>query len=246
MLYGTVVGALFAVAAYAADAMLRMSKRSVRWAWLGALLLTFGFIGSASVHPAARLSLPMKSTSTTRPLVAPHSSGPLWRQASTAVTSTLDVAIAMPIRRAIAMAEHAVPARAMPWIAVGWLVAALALLALFLAVQLRFHRARRAWPSTHLHGVRVRVSPAAGPAVIGVSRPEIVVPRWLLGRDDDEQRLVLAHEVEHLRARDPLVLALGWLAIALVPWNPAVWFMASRLRLAVELDCDARVLRGGV
>jgi outer membrane receptor protein involved in Fe transport len=31
-----------------------------------------------------------------------------------------------------------------------------------------------------------------------------------------------------------------------MPWNPALWFMLSRLRLAVELDCDARVLRGGV
>ena len=31
-----------------------------------------------------------------------------------------------------------------------------------------------------------------------------------------------------------------------MPWNLALWFMLSRLRLAIELDCDARVLRGGV
>jgi len=31
-----------------------------------------------------------------------------------------------------------------------------------------------------------------------------------------------------------------------MPWNPAIWVMFSRLRLAVELDCDARVLRRGV
>jgi hypothetical protein len=30
-----------------------------------------------------------------------------------------------------------------------------------------------------------------------------------------------------------------------MPWNPAVWWILSRLRLAVELDCDARVLRAG-
>ena len=33
---------------------------------------------------------------------------------------------------------------------------------------------------------------------------------------------------------------------ALVPWHPAVWWALSRLRLAIELDCDARVLTRGV
>jgi TonB-dependent SusC/RagA subfamily outer membrane receptor len=81
---------------------------------------------------------------------------------------------------------------------------------------------------------------------MGVVRPEIVVPRWLLHRTDDEQRLAVAHEEEHLRARDPILLCAGWAAIILTPWNAALWYMVSRLRLAIELDCDARVLRRGV
>jgi len=32
----------------------------------------------------------------------------------------------------------------------------------------------------------------------------------------------------------------------MMPWNPATWIILSRLRLAIEIDCDARVLRGGV
>jgi hypothetical protein len=82
--------------------------------------------------------------------------------------------------------------------------------------------------------------------VIGVIRPDIVVPRWLLARSDDEQQLVIAHETEHMRARDPMLLALGCAVAAILPWNPAAWWMLSRLRLAVELDCDARVLSAGV
>ena len=81
--------------------------------------------------------------------------------------------------------------------------------------------------------------------MIGVLRPEIVVPRWLLDRNADEQRLVVTHENEHVRARDPLLLGMAWAAVIATPWNPAVWYMLSRLRLAVELDCDARVLRRG-
>jgi outer membrane receptor protein involved in Fe transport len=33
--------------------------------------------------------------------------------------------------------------------------------------------------------------------------------------------------------------------VAAMPWNPALWYMLARLRLAVELDCDGRVLRRG-
>src|SRR4029077_189986 len=129
---------------------------------------------------------------------------------------------------------------------------------IFLGVQLRFRRARMAWPVTVLQGVRVRVAVRLGPARIRVAeaegiapvlmcvaRPEIIVPRWLLDRAAEDQRLVVAHEAEHVRAHDALLLGMACAAGALVPWNPAVWFMLSRLRLAVELDCDARILRGG-
>src|SRR5881628_3003138 len=33
------------------------------------------------------------------------------------------------------------------------------------------------------------------------------------------------------------------IAVALMPWNIALWLQARRLRLAIEMDCDARVLR---
>ena len=44
-------------------------------------------------------------------------------------------------------------------------------------------------------------------------------------------------------ARDPYLLYFAAIAVALMPWNPALWYAARRLRLAIELDCDARVLR---
>jgi beta-lactamase regulating signal transducer with metallopeptidase domain len=130
-------------------------------------------------------------------------------------------------------------------VGVLWVLASASVLVVIGTVHLRVRRARSRWPRAELHGVPVRLAPATGPAVIGLARAEIVVPRWLLALAPAEQRLVLAHEREHVRARDPLLLALGWGAVALVPWHPAVWWMLSRLRLAVELDCDARVLRQG-
>ncbi|HET7190243.1 MAG TPA: hypothetical protein VFI52_18960, partial [Gemmatimonadaceae bacterium] len=43
-----------------------------------------------------------------------------------------------------------------------------------------------------------------------------------------------------------LLLAAACVAVALMPWHPAAWWVLTRLRLAIELDCDARVLRRGV
>jgi hypothetical protein len=58
--------------------------------------------------------------------------------------------------------------------------------------------------------------------------------------------MILLHEREHRAARDPWVLASGALLVAVAPWNPALWWALGRVRLAVEGDCDARVLGRGV
>jgi hypothetical protein len=48
-----------------------------------------------------------------------------------------------------------------------------------------------------------------------------------------------------VRTRDHLLLGGAWLCAIVFPWHPAVWYLTNRVRLAIELDCDARVLRGG-
>jgi hypothetical protein len=126
-----------------------------------------------------------------------------------------------------------------------WVVASLALLVLYLSVSQRLSRARRTWRQRSVDGTPVRVATDVGPAVIGFIRAEIVVPHWLLERPADERCLILAHEREHLRARDHLLLGGAWLAAIAIPWHPVVWYLVSRIRLAIELDCDARVVRGG-
>ena len=59
------------------------------------------------------------------------------------------------------------------------------------------------------------------------------------------QELVVAHEQSHLEARDAhlVMIALGLLVF--MPWNVPLWWQLRRLRLAIEIDCDARVLRRG-
>ena len=125
----------------------------------------------------------------------------------------------------------------------AWLLASAGLLlaggALALTLQLR----RRGWRPARVAGVPVLVSAATGPAVVGFIRGSIVLPEWALEWDGERQRMMVEHEREHLRARDPLLLLFALAAVAAVPWNAALWWQLRRLRLAIEVDCDARVLR---
>lgn len=94
---------------------------------------------------------------------------------------------------------------------------------------------------------RVRVvltDAAAGPALMGVFRPRILLPGHLVtALSRDQLRHVLMHELAHLRRHD---IAVNWLLIALTAlhwFNPLVWFAFHRLRSDREPLRDAMVLR---
>ncbi len=87
--------------------------------------------------------------------------------------------------------------------------------------------------------LRVRRLPALltgddlfSPALVGFVRPRLLLPRDLLARfDPAELRLVLLHELAHLKRRDVLV---NWFAtlLTVLHWpNPVIWLVAWRLRL---------------
>lgn len=115
---------------------------------------------------------------------------------------------------------------------------------LLVAWVLLLLRARR-WRRGTMDGTQVLVAATTGPAVIGFFQPRIVVPQWAFDLPADQRRMLLAHEQSHIDARDPLLLLLSGLVVVLAPWNPCVWFALRRLRGAIEIDCDRRVLAAG-
>ncbi|MCB1022943.1 MAG: M48 family metalloprotease [Acidobacteria bacterium] len=58
----------------------------------------------------------------------------------------------------------------------------------------------------------------------------------------DQLRLVLAHELAHVKRRDFLVRWVEWLAGVLFWWNPVVWWAQRNVRANEELCCDSLVL----
>lgn len=107
----------------------------------------------------------------------------------------------------------------------------------------RVQRRRRIWRPAEVDGHRVLVGNDVGPAVVGAVSPAIVLPAWAMSLERGERELMLRHEAEHIRAGDPRLLLAAALVLALIPWNLPLWLIARRLRLAIEIDCDARVMR---
>jgi beta-lactamase regulating signal transducer with metallopeptidase domain len=142
----------------------------------------------------------------------------------------------------------------------AWLVVAAALLARAAASQLRARAiVRRATPletSAWIHaakqaagGLRLDVrasSELESPAVTGLLRATIVVPQAALDWPVERCRLVLVHELAHVRRRDVLVQAIADLACAIHWCNPLVWICARRLRVEREIAADDAVLAAGV
>lgn len=132
-------------------------------------------------------------------------------------------------------------------VVVTYAAGVLALLALVVAQLLRQrHLCRASAAVVERDGLpSVLVHDEAGPMVVGIRRPRIVVPRGLFhGLAPDLLDAVLRHETAHVRHRDP------WSALALaiacaIAWPIVpVWIAAGRIRLLMELRADEAVLDG--
>ena len=167
-------------------------------------------------------------------------------------TPVLEVSAAppSPVTSVVQGADPAVPAiSGTGWeraAIFAWGAASLATLLVFGAILGLMNRSRRRWPRRSVDGEDVYVSEGFGPALIGVTRPSVVIPDWLLCAGDRAGRVAILHEREHARARDHLTLLYGAIIAALFPWSPAVWWMVRNLRGAVEIDCDRRVIASGI
>jgi len=240
-LYVLLVGGLLAIGAASFASVLRLAGRPSRWMWVCALIALAALTVTA---PTARMPDIDGSIRSARAAPSQHVAMTVPNGPLASLRHARDV-LASDVAHFLQLANDVVPRSVMRSLGIAWTLTSVALFALYLMVNVRLARLRRRWPNERLHGAAVRIAPATGPAVIGFLQAEIVVPRAVLQRSADEQRLILAHEREHLRAHDHLLLALGCLLAIALPWHPAVWYLLARLRLAIELDCDARVLSRG-
>jgi TonB family protein len=93
----------------------------------------------------------------------------------------------------------------------------------------------------------IRVSPEIDvPLAFGLFRPSIILPSDAGTWSPERQRVVLLHELAHIRRMDPLWHLLANLVVALHWFNPLAWLAAARFSREQEWSCDDAVLALGL
>jgi beta-lactamase regulating signal transducer with metallopeptidase domain len=83
-------------------------------------------------------------------------------------------------------------------------------------------------------------------ATWGFVQPKVVIPSDARHWPEDRVRIVLGHELAHIRRGDWLVQLLAEVLRSVYWFNPVVWIACRRLRLESEQACDDAVLEMGV
>ena len=215
MLWSAGIGVLFLVAGLAAERLLTHGGRPTRWVWIvaGAATTTLSVLRLPGAPPEPAIVPP--------PGFAPPLLEPL----------TVTVARDSMLRSLDDL------------LVLGWVVLSLLLVVTVLFAFARLVREGRSWQPGSLGHRSVFWSRDTGPTIVGLLRPRVVLPAWVRAIGRREQELILAHEEEHIRAGDARLRFLMTLPLFVFPWNPALWLQRHRLNLAVELDCDRRVMR---
>lgn len=255
-------GTLLLVVAVGVAAALRRSPAGARHlVWLTTLATVLLFPALARWEPMRLEVLPPLGQGTVAAFVADVPAQPV----TTATPSASGAHVVTESdRRAPTPAPSAfrMPAPATLLI-VTWLAGALALigwLALGIAAVRRIVSGGRVlddgrW-TTPLYEVADRIDLDVVPRLIisdrvempfacGIWRPTIVFPASADAWNDERRRVVLFHELAHIKRRDLIGHALGRLACALYWFHPLVWSAARHLRSESERACDDLVLACG-
>jgi bla regulator protein blaR1 len=229
MLYVVMVSLLLSIGAFLAERAARLKRAGTRWIWITAIV--------------ASLVLPtiISSVALELPDVLGESVASKYVSLRQATSQRLSPAVWIA-----GSAEPASWRSSNDLIRQLWLGVSVAMLLALIGSGVHLFLRKRRWHHETVSGASVYVTNDVGPAVIGLMRPRIVVPRWVTMALPSHQAAVIAHEQSHLDARDPQLFTLALALLVFMPWNLPLWWQLRRLRHAIEIDCDARVLKGGV
>ena len=79
----------------------------------------------------------------------------------------------------------------------------------------------------------------------GLARPKVILPSAADAWTEERARVVLSHELAHIRRGDWIVQLSAELLRAFYWFNPLLWVACRRLRLESEHACDDEVMRRG-
>ncbi len=266
---------LFAAAGAATMALGRASAAARHMVWtialVSALLLPvlsialprwqLPIVRLASPAPVAKAPIDLGA----EPPAAPPARGRAHREDAAAVEASAPAptAAVSTARAEPGILSSIAPASIAGWLGLIWAAGALAVIARLLAgiLVVQWLRRRTAqvidapWLplaielASHV-GVSRRIvfaeSPSASmPMAVGIFKPSVLMPADAVRWPVERLRIVLLHELAHVKRRDCLTHALAQLACAMHWFNPLAWIAARHVRTERERACDDLVLASG-
>jgi bla regulator protein BlaR1 len=243
VLYALLVSMPIGAAALLLEWGLRRLRRPTRFVWAGAMLLMLGIPVAGVV-----LNAPAEITDSPRYDLLRALPFAEFSDASQPYSNTATISAFAPesLQSRVLDASRAVvhATQEFDGLLLGlWATCSAFLLGMTLYAMSEARRLRLGLATQVIDGTTVLVSEALGPSAAGGAPGTIILPRWVLTLDSSLRDLILRHEQEHLAARDTALLTTAMFMLVAVPWHPVLWWSWRRLRLAIEVDCDARVLR---
>ncbi|KPJ75075.1 MAG: hypothetical protein AMS19_14410 [Gemmatimonas sp. SG8_23] len=199
MIYLLVTSAIASAAAWVAESGLRRAGLPIRWVWLAAMLLGPALLTAGALLPPE---------STARLAAAP--TGPVIELPAFEVASS-----------------DSAPLGPNEGLLLAWVLASGLMVAAVLRTRLVLARERRRWQEARVDGRRVLIAADRGPAVTGVLRPRIVLPRWFEELAGGHRAFVLLHEEEHVKGGDTILLPVALALVSFTPWNPFTWLQSG-------------------
>jgi len=226
ILYAFAIGALLAGGGLALERLLRVHGLPSRGVWAVTIVLSVGW-------PVGHWAWE-KRPEEPPPAALPRAPAPAPPELSRTVLPLQPMVVEVPRESVLRALDGP--------ILVAWGLASGVLLLFFAVLFFRTRHLRGQWRRGQVGEQTVLFSDEWGPAVVGFLRPQIVLPGWCREVDDWALRFILDHELEHIRTGDLRLMILAGAFPVFFPWHLPVWWQLSRLKAAVEGDCDLRVL----
>ncbi len=230
------------------------SPRVVCWAWR--LVCVKLLLGLVWINP---IEIPVLPQATQPGIVAASADAPQQETILSASDGPAAVAAVQPRIAAVQLPEQGIGIR--PLLMLAWLLGVGGFVALTAREWIFAQRLCRSSqsPSDELlanlcraeasrlaiHRLpRIRLAPVDGPLLVGIWRPTIVLPQCA-GElfDESELRLMLGHELAHLKRRDLLwnwlPTVVGWLLF----FHPLVWLLKRGWFESQEAACDELLIQ---
>ncbi|HEU4602157.1 MAG TPA: M56 family metallopeptidase [Steroidobacteraceae bacterium] len=225
MLYATAVASLTGFAALAWDRAAALCRFQSRWGWIAALILSLAI-------PLLHTLMPIAETERfVMEVVQPQ-----WMYTADSISANFGQS---PLVSVAHIAQRSIDG----WLTAAWICSSTVAFLAFALGLYAVTQQRQLGSVEVFAGREVVLTEKLGPAVVGLVRPTILLPTWVRHLSSRQRRIVVAHELQHIRARDEWLIAAAICAVIAFPWNAALWWQFKRLRLAIEVDCDQRVLR---